>query len=120
MTDAILAHEDVHQAHLLPALQAVAINIESYAIENLWVADYGQNSEQAKSSIVANALPGVVDEALRLWSYEYDSRWPDDHGTSFNGPAYSAEVPVTHQMLQNICDHARSESWPECGFCPPS
>ncbi len=119
--EAIRAHEDVHKAHLLPALQAVNSSIESEAVEKLVVDDYGQNSAQAKSSIVANALPGVLDEAFELWQAEFRTRWdPADHGANFDGPAYTAEHSVTQSMILDICGEANAQSWEDCTSCPPS
>lgn len=98
-------------------------SIESEAVEKLVVDDYGRNLAQAKSSIVANALPGVLDKAFELWQAEFRTRWESSRsaeGANFDGPAYTAEHSVTQSMILDICGEANALSWEDCTSCPPS
>ncbi len=113
---AVVAHEAVHEKHVLPSLQN-ATNTFRAAIGGLSVEDIGQSSEHAIEELMA--LPEyskAVEELRNDWYIQMHLSSNGDHGANFDGPAYAAELPFTQPMLEVLLEYARNQDW----FCAES
>lgn len=113
MLQAVIAHEQVHEAHFLPALRDVALQIEA-SIEVLSVADTGQGQTQAIQDIYA--LPEFLtakDNAQQIWLARILILAANDH----NGPTDAAEHAVVDPMIASICAYANANNWGACPIC---
>jgi hypothetical protein len=118
MLAAIVAHENVHAARLLPALQhATVVPPLRAAIEALTVPDTGQGEAAAIAALMAlPAFRAAEVAALAAWDARYVVLIAGDHGMGA-GTSYAAERAVVIPMRTRICAHAAGPAgW---GACPP-
>ena len=117
MLQAVVAHEHVHELHLLPAMQTVAPQVET-EVEGISVPDSGQNEQEAIAEIEASPdFSMAKDDAFRLWNDEYNRLWPPDHTPG--GQCDIEEHKVVDPMVNWICPYATANNWqPPCPVCP--
>lgn len=115
MLQAVLAHENVHAAHMTPALQIVAPSIET-AVEALSVPDSGQTVAEAVDQIRASGnFDDVMLAAFGAWSAKYGELGQNDE----NGDTQRAEHLVVDPKINEICQYANANAWqPPCPVCP--
>lgn len=119
MLSAVEAHEDVHLAHIFPALQLAAPSIEMH-IESVQSICFPHIPGMTESEAIAQiqsleAYQIALANATQLWKDAYSILNSGEH----NGPAYDAEIAVVDPMIDVICMHAKSECWEYCLVCPP-
>jgi hypothetical protein len=114
MVAAIVAHEEVHAAHLQPSLAAAA-PVADAAISSLSVPSApGKTQAQAIDEI--KALPGyqsAVDLAKSTWFAQFGLALAPDH----NGPTDAAEHAIVDPMVATICAYAKAHNWGACSAC---
>jgi hypothetical protein len=113
MISAVQAHENVHKAHLSPALNAAKGDI-STLFSALTVPNTGQSEADAITAI--KALSGyntTLNNAYTTWHNEYNREAASDH----NGPTNIAEHAVVDPMVTNICDYAKNKGWNASNPC---
>jgi len=116
MLSAVIAHEDVHAAHMGPALAQAAPKIKA-AFGRVKVKDDTQKSEAtALTEIqVQPRYQKIRKKIVDLWIRKASRFTKADH----RGPAYAAEFKAVTPMIESICNHARQNKWGPCKRCHP-
>jgi hypothetical protein len=114
MIEAVIAHENVHVTHLLPALNQVMQQIQQ-EVQALNVPSNGLSETEAINQI--QSLPGFTQaqsDALSAWQIAFGELSAGDH----SGPTDAAEAAVVNPMLASMCAAAKANNWfLECPFC---
>lgn len=116
MLAAVNAHEDVHQKHLLTALQNSLPSIQSSisALPVVTAPDLAtaltllQNSQAFKNAAVSEH---------NTFGTNYDPLTASDHGTASNGPAYQAELAIVKPVYTNLCNELARATITNCPSC---
>jgi hypothetical protein len=116
MVAAVVAHENVHAAGMLPGLERAAPLIQ---------ADFNRATiPDATGMTAATALSDLkTTRRFAKAKRQMHSRWIDevtdliqyDH----EGPTDDAEHAVLDPMMTTICDHSREMKWAACDTCRP-
>jgi hypothetical protein len=102
---AVKAHEDVHQAHLLPALNNAISDIENL-VHSLTVPANGQTESAVVSQILA-ANPNLESDSFNLWATAFSSLAQADH----SGSTDAAEHAIVDPLIASICAYATAQGW---------
>jgi hypothetical protein len=122
MQSAVVAHENVHAAHLAPALTAAATYIQN-DFNAVTVPDAkGMTATSALSEL--RKQPGYATAQGKMedhWDLQYGMRLRftnpgGDHAT--DGPTEKAEHRVVDPKIAKICAEAKANKWPTCASCP--
>ena len=124
MIKAVVDHENVHAAHMLPALRNAASNIQG-VIEGVSIDYTGQSRTQALTTLVSTPnFAQALRDANAAWSQAYTPLSKDDHfmtlpGTTkhVEGYAYQAERAVVTPMENKILQYAKNQGW-DWQHCP--
>jgi len=116
---AVRAHEDVHQAHLAPALDAVAHSIE-VLLEALCVAHAtGMTPAQAISQITSSSS---FDFSLAMAGAAFGNQYSELSEHDHDGATAAAERSAVTPMITAICRAATTNGWIttplDCPYCP--
>ena len=114
MLEAVVVHEQVHEQHLLPALQSAA-RLIAPTIEQISIPDDGTMDADAAAAAL-RADPRYQREAgfaKNKWDLTVFDHAMDDH---FGGATTAAEHTVIDPMTKAIRDAAAARDW---GECPP-
>jgi hypothetical protein len=121
MLDAVWAHENVHVAHLEPALEGIAPDVERY-VEALYVdhkpgMTRNQAIAQIRDPLNSPAFAQAVARAFGDWGDRWNLLWANDHDPG--GPCDQAEHAVVDPMINWICTWSDAACWAPCLMCPP-
>lgn len=114
IVSAIVAHENIHQQHIFPALQSIIPQVKA-SVEAITVPYLGQSANDAIAQITNTYMANEEANAYSEWDIAYGDLLSifNDHGLNFNGPAYQAENATVLPIINNICNRF------PCGSCPP-
>jgi hypothetical protein len=115
MLAAVVAHENVHLAHFLPALNTVCPAVTA-DFNALTIPDApGKTAATATTELKAlPAYAATVPKAYSRWLGEAAKLVAPDH----SGPAAATEHTVVDPMVSKICAHAKTSKWAACADCP--